>query len=220
MLLQVGLIQHGDLQSLTEVIFCTFDKLSGALNLGRLGVSKEGGDRMARAEKVAVVEQVSDMLSRSEAVVLTDYRGLTVQQLTELRAQLSAAGVEYKVVKNTLTRLAAAKAGLEPFDEVLSGPTAIAFDYADAVAPAKILNDFAKDNPDLEIKGGLLNGVFIDADEVKRLASLPSREELLAKVLSSMQAPISGLVGVLHGTLRSVVAVIDAVRAQKEQQQS
>lgn len=175
---------------------------------------------MARPEKVAVVEEVSDKFARSEAVVLTDYRGLTVQQLTELRAQLSDAGIEYKVIKNTLTRLAAAKAGLEPFDEVLSGPTAIAFGYADAVAPAKILNDFAKENPDLEIKGGLLNGVFIDTDEVKRLASMPSREELLAKVMSSMQAPISGLVGVLHGTLRSVVAVIDAVRAQKEQQGS
>lgn len=175
---------------------------------------------MARAEKVAVVEEVTDKLKRSEAIVLTDYRGLNVQQLTDLRAKLLEAGVEYKVIKNTLTRLAVEKAGLEPFDEVLTGPTAIAFDYADAVAPAKILHDFSKENPDLEIKGGLLNGAFIDADEVKRLASMPSREELLAKVLSSMQAPISGMVGVLHGTLRSVVAVIDAVRAQKEQEQS
>ncbi len=173
---------------------------------------------MARPEKVAIVEEVSEKLARSEAVVLTDFRGLTVQQLTELRAKLSEAGVEYKVVKNTLTRLAAAKAGFEPFDEVLNGPTAIAFGYKDPVAPAKILNDFAKDHPDLEIKGGLLNGVFIDTAEVKRLASLPSRDELLAKLMGSMKAPISGLVGVLHGTLRSVVAVIDAVRAKKEEQ--
>lgn len=173
---------------------------------------------MARPEKVAIVEELAEKLQKSQGVVLTDYRGLDVQTMTELRSKLRAAGVEYKVVKNTLTRLAVRKAGFEPFDEVLTGPTAIALGYDDPVTAAKILIDFAKTHEDLEIKGGVLNGVFISVDEVNRLAKLPSRPELLAKLVSTMQGPIYSLVSVLQGTLRNLVYVLDAVRREKEKQ--
>lgn len=172
---------------------------------------------MARPEKVAVVDELTDKLKRSQVAVLTDYRGLDVQTMTELRARLREAGVEYKVVKNTLARLAAANAEIENVDGLLAGPTAIAFDYNDPVAPAKVLSDFAKEHDDLEIKGGVLNGAVIDVEEIKRLASLPGREQLLAQVLAGMQTPIVSFVQVLQGTLRSLVYAIDAIRQQKEQ---
>lgn len=171
---------------------------------------------MARPEKVAVVEELAGKLQESAAAILTDYRGLNVKSMTELRAKLREAGVEYKVVKNTLTRLAAEKANVSGLDELLTGPTAIAFNKDDPVAPAKILTEFAKSNNALEIKGGILNGAVISVDEVKQLADLPSREELLATVLMRMQGPIYGLVYVLQGTLRSLVYALDAIRREKE----
>lgn len=171
---------------------------------------------VARPEKVAVVEELAGKLQESAAAILTDYRGLNVKSMTELRAKLREAGVEYKVVKNTLTRLAAEKANVSGLDELLTGPTAIAFNKDDPVAPAKILTEFAKSNNALEIKGGILNGAVISVDEVKQLADLPSREELLATVLMRMQGPIYGLVYVLQGTLRSLVYALDAIRREKE----
>lgn len=172
---------------------------------------------MPRPEKVAVVDELTDKLKRSQVAVVTDYRGLNVQAITELRAQLREAGVEYRVSKNTLTRLAAKNAGIDNMDDLLKGPTAIAFDYDDPVAPAKVLSAFAKQHEDLEIKGGVLNGAIIDANEVQRLANLPAREQLLAQVLAGMQSPIAGFVQVLNGTLRSLVYAVDAIRQQKEQ---
>lgn len=171
---------------------------------------------MARPEKVAVVEELTEKLQNSAAAIFTDYRGLDVQAITELRKQLRDGGVEYKVVKNTLTSLAAKKANYVGVDDLLSGPTAIAFNPSDPVAPAKILSKFAKDHEALEIKGGLLNGSVIDKAEVEKLANLPSREELLAQVLMRMQGPVYGLVYVLQGTLQSLVLALDAVRRQKE----
>lgn len=171
---------------------------------------------MARPEKVAIVDELADRLQESAAAIVTDYRGLDVQSITELRAQLRAAGVEYKVVKNSLTRFAAKKANIDGLDDLLTGPTAIAFDKADPVAPAKILSAFAKDNKALEIRGGVLNGAVIDGAAVGQLASLPSREELLATALQRMQGPIYGLANVLHGTLRGLVYALDGVRRQKE----
>lgn len=171
---------------------------------------------MPRPEKVAVVEALAEKFEQSAAAIFTDYRGLDVQSITELRKQLREGGVEYKVVKNTLTKLAAEKANVEGVEVLLGGPTAIAFNPADPVAPAKILSEFAKKNDKLEIRGGILNGTVINAEEVNRLASLPSREELLATVAMRMQGPIYGLVYVLQGTLQSLVFALDAVRRQKE----
>lgn len=168
-----------------------------------------------RTEKVAEVAAIKDRLARSQAVVLTDYRGLDVQEITELRRKLRDAGVEYKVVKNTLLRLAAHDADITVLDPLLEGPTAAAFSYNDPVPSAKILTTFANTHKELEIKGALLDGKFIDVDGVKALADLPSREVLLAQVLAGFQAPIAGFVNVLHGTLRNLVYAVEAIRKQK-----
>lgn len=171
---------------------------------------------MARPEKVAIVEEMSDKLQRGKGVVLTDYRGLNVQQMTELRAKLREVGVEFKVVKNTLTLLAAKNVELDDLEPLLVGPTAIAFGYDDPVASAKVVSDFAKDHKELEIKGGVLEGRVISEEEVKALGDLPSREELLAQVLRGMQSPVAGLVGVLQGTIRQFVYALEAIRKEKE----
>lgn len=171
---------------------------------------------MARPEKVAVVEQLTEKFKSSAAAIFTDYRGLDVQAITELRKQLRENGVEYKVVKNTLTLLAAKAADVEGVEALLGGPTAIAFDANDPVAPAKVLSEFAKANDALEIRGGILDGRVIEKSEVEKLANLPSREELLATALMRMQGPIYGLAYVLQGTIQSLVYALEAVRSQKE----
>lgn len=171
---------------------------------------------MARPEKVRMVEEIADRLKRSQAVVLTDYRGLDVKAITELRAKLREAGAELKVVKNTLTRLAAQSVEIEGLDPYLEGPTAAAFSYSDAVAAAKVISDFAKAHDALQVKAGVLNGKVISAEEVVALAKLPSREELVAKVLWGLQSPIAGLVNVLNGPVRGLVYALEAIRKQKE----
>lgn len=171
---------------------------------------------MARPEKVAVVEELKDKLSRAQAVVLTDYRGLNVQEITELRRQLREAGVEYKVAKNTLTTIAAKEVDLSELEQYLSGPTAIAFGYDEPVSAAKIINEFARLHKELEIKGGVLEGSVIGVEAVQALADLPPREELLAMVARAMQAPIAGMANALAGILRNLVYALDAVREQKE----
>ena len=168
------------------------------------------------AAKETVVAEVKEKLERSQGVVLTDYRGLNVTEVTELRNKLREAGVEYKVIKNTLTRLAANQVGIEGLDPYLEGPTGIAFGIEDPVSPAKILAEFAKTHKSLEIKAGILEGKVISFDAVQALADLPSREVLLAKVLAGMQTPMYGFAGVLHANLRNLVYVLDAVRQQKE----
>ena len=174
-----------------------------------------------RPEKQAAVASLKEQLSTAKGVVLTGYKGLTVAQDMKLRAKFREAGVSYHVVKNTMVRIAANEIGLEGLDPVLNGTTAIAVSAEDAVAPAKVVYDFIKENKlekteVLTIKLGVVEGKVISVDEVKALASLPSREVLIAKVLGSMQAPISGMVNVLQGTIRNMVYVLVATRAQKE----
>lgn len=171
--------------------------------------------------KQAVVAQLKEQLESAKGVVLTSYKGLTVAQDTELRRELREAGVSYHVVKNTMMRIAAKEAGLEGIDEHLEGTTAFAFSKEDAVAPAKVICGFMKKNKleeaeILTVKVGVVEGKVIDVDEVKALAALPSREELIAKLLGSMNAPISNTVNVLQGVIRNAVYVLDAIRAQKE----
>lgn len=141
-------------------------------------------------KKKQVVAEIAEKLKTSKSTILTDYRGLTVAEITELRKQLREAGVEFKVLKNTLTRRATEEVGLTELNESLTGPTAIAFSYEDVVAPAKILHKFAKDHEALEIKGGVVEGRIVSFDEVKALAELPSREGLLSMLLSVLQAPM------------------------------
>ena len=172
---------------------------------------------MPRPEKVAAVDELAEKLQKGQGIILTDYRGLTVKDMTELRSELRKVGVEFKVVKNTLTLLAAQKVEIEGLEPVLEGPTAIAIGYDDPVVAAKTISEFAKKNDKLQVKAGILTGKVIDAEGVKALADLPSREQLLAQVLRGMQGPISGFVNVLHGTLRNLVYVLEAVRKQKEE---
>lgn len=140
--------------------------------------------------KQEAVDVVTSKLRESATTVVADYRGLNVAQVTELRKQLREAGVEFQVLKNTLVRRATAAAELTELDEVLTGPTAIAFSVEDAIAPAKILNDFAKKNEALKVKGGVVEGRVVGADQIKALAELPSREGLLSMLLSVLQAPV------------------------------
>ena len=172
----------------------------------------------SRPEKAGKVAELKDLLTSSKGVVLVDYCGLTVAEDTELRSKMREAGVKYMVAKNTFIRIAAQEAGIEGLDAYLEHNTAVAFSAEDPVAPAKILNDFSKDHKALEIKAGILDGKVIGLDEVKAVAELPSREELLAKLVGSMQAPISGLVNVLQGTIRNFVYTLEAVRQKKEQE--
>ncbi|MHB1128134.1 MAG: 50S ribosomal protein L10 [Bacillota bacterium] len=168
-------------------------------------------------KKHDAVEQIRQQLKDSVAATLADYRGLTVAEITKLRIQLRATGVDFKVVKNTLTRRAARELGLEELDPYLEGPTAIAFSPKDPVVSAKVLTDFARTHKALELKGGVLEGKVISLEQVKALASLPPREQLLARVLGGLQTPMVGLVSVLNGPLRNLVYVLDAVRKQKEE---
>lgn len=170
--------------------------------------------------KQAIVAELKEQLESAKGVVLTSYKGLTVAQDTELRRELRAAGVSYHVVKNTMLRLAAKEAGLEGFNEHLEGTTAFAFSTEDAVAPAKVICSYIKKNKldeagVLTLKVGTVEGKVIDVDEIKYLASLPSREELIAKILGSMNAPVSNTVNVLQGVIRNTVYVLEAIRVQK-----
>jgi large subunit ribosomal protein L10 len=169
-----------------------------------------------RSDKEAIVAELTQKLAAVKGAVLTDYRGLTVAQDTKLRRKLRDAGVEYRVVKNTMTRIAAHGLGLEALDPYLEGPTAIAMSFTDPVAPAKIISQFSKENKILDIKVGVVEGKVIDVEGVKALASLPSREVLLAMLANGMQAPIVGIVNVLQGNIRKLAYALDAVREAKE----
>jgi len=168
-----------------------------------------------KQQKEVFVEAVYEKMQSCKSAILADYRGLTVAAVTELRNKLRESNSDLKVAKNTLIKIAVDKIGIEGLDPYLEGPTAIAFGYDDPVAPAKILSEFARTNKELEIKGGVLEGRVITAEGVKGLASLPSREVLLAKVLGGMQAPLNGFANVLQGNIRNFVYVLEAVRKQK-----
>ena len=161
------------------------------------------------------VEEIKEKIGKAQSVVLVDYRGLNVEQLTELRSQYRKAGVDYKVYKNTMMRLAFKDLGLEDFNEFLKGPSAVAFCYDDPVGAAKITAEFAKINTKLEIKAGIVDGKVIDVDGVNSLASLPSREVLVAQVLGGLNAPIQGFANVLQGTIRSLAIVLNAIAEEK-----
>ena len=176
-------------------------------------------------QKKAIVANLKDILTSSKGAVITSYKGLTVAQDTALRVELRKAGVSYHVIKNTMTRIAAQEAGFEGMIQYLEGTTALAYSADDAVAPAKIISEFIKknnlaDEEKLVIKGGIVDGQVVTAEEVKAIASLPSREVLIGKLLGSIQAPLSNTVGVMGSMLRSIVTVLDAVRKQKEEQAS
>jgi len=167
------------------------------------------------ANKEASVTELTEKFQSSAAVLLTEYRGLTVAQLKELRKNLSA-NATYAVVKNTLTKIAADKAGIVGLDDQLVGPSAIAFVHGDAVTAAKALRDFAKANPLLVLKGGYFDGKALSADEVKKLADLESREVLLAKFAGAAKASLFGAAYLFNAPLSKAVRTVDALRAKQE----
>lgn len=169
---------------------------------------------ITRKKKEAIVADLAEKLSRSQAIILTDYRGLSVPEINRLRRQLRDMATGYHVVKNRLVKRALEQVGLPVPEALLRGPTAIAFCYEDAAAPAKALMDFAKESKILTIKGGLLGQQVITAERVSALAALPPLDILRAQVLAGIQAPVAGLLDVLGGPLRQLVYVLQA-RAQQ-----
>ncbi|MBO1767806.1 MULTISPECIES: 50S ribosomal protein L10 [Allobranchiibius] len=172
---------------------------------------------MAKADKAAAIAELTEKFRQSDAAVLTEYRGLTVAQLSQLRSSLREHAT-YVVVKNTLTMRAAADAGVTAFDGQLQGPSAIAFVTGEPVEAAKGLRDFAKANPLLVIKGGVLDGNTLTAADIDKLAALESRETLLAKFAGAMNASLSGAAALFQAPLSQTARVVEALRAKTEQE--
>ncbi len=170
---------------------------------------------MLRKDKEPVVDEITQLLAGAETLFVSDYRGLTVAQLSELRAKLRERGATFHVSKNTLARIAAQRAGREKVVSLLSGPTAITFCGDDLVGAAKALAEFGRLHKELDVRGGLIQDSLIDAAGVRALATLPPREVLLAQVVGTIAAPISGLVTVLQGTLSGFVRALNQVAEQK-----
>jgi large subunit ribosomal protein L10 len=166
----------------------------------------------AGSRKVAAVTHLSEKLSRSTSAVVTDYRGLTVRQLEDLRGRLRAEQIDYVVVKNTLARLAAVAAGSPDFAEVLSGPVGLAIGYGDLSAPARILFEHFRSTRTLPLVAGLAEGQVLDGDEVRTLAELPSRDVLLSRLAGALLGPLSTLAGALDSPLSTLAATLEAYR--------
>lgn len=168
-------------------------------------------------QKQQIVSDLTEKLQTAVAGVLVDHRGLTVEEDTALRRELREAGVEYSVVKNTLTRFAAKNVGFDELDPILNGPTALALSFSDVVAPAKVLCGFAKKNEKLEIKSGFMDGKVISLDEIKALADTPSKEVLIAKIMGSLNAPVSKLVRTLQALVDNGVEPAD-IKVEKAEE--
>ncbi|HET7035387.1 MAG TPA: 50S ribosomal protein L10 [Thermomicrobiaceae bacterium] len=165
---------------------------------------------MPTPKKVEEVQEITELLRGASLAILTDYRGLTVTDMQNLRRQLQPVQANIRVVKNTLTAIAAQQAGMESIKPLLEGPTALVTTGEDVVAPSKVVNDFVRTSRILQIKGALLQGQLIPAAEVESLAALPPREVLLGRVVGGVQAPLYGLVSVLAGTIRQLGYVLQA----------
>jgi len=168
-----------------------------------------------RAEKVAVVEEVRDRLASASAAIVTEYRGLTVAELADLRRNLAAAGSDYKVYKNTLVRLAVAGSDHQTLEDLLTGPTAIAFVNGDVSAVAKALREFSRSAPSLVIKGGLLDGAALSAGQLAAMADLPPRQVLLARLAGGMAAPLAQMAGLLEALPRNLAYGLAALLSER-----
>ncbi len=173
--------------------------------------------RARKEQKAEQVELLAEKLKKAKVAILTDYRGLTVSQLQDLRARLRTGDVEYRVVKNTLTRRAAEAAGVPALQKELEGPVAIAFGYDDLATPAKLINDFVRTTRlKLDVKGGLVEGRVFSPDQVKQLADLPSREVLLAQLLGTLQSPVGQLVAIMQTPHQQLLGVLNAYKTKLE----
>jgi large subunit ribosomal protein L10 len=173
--------------------------------------------RARREQKVEQVDLLIEKLKKAKVAVLTDYRGLKVNQIQELRGKLRTANVEYRVVKNTLARRAAESAGYKALESELKGPIAIAFGYDDLSLPPRLINEFVRSTRlKVEIVGGLVEGRVFDRDQIKQLADLPSREVLLAQLLGTLQSPVAQLVGIMQTPLQQLMGVLEAYKSKLE----
>lgn len=170
---------------------------------------------MNRDEKAAAISELEAGIGKATNAFLIEFKGITVPQVTELRKQVRETNSEYVVVKNTLALIAVKDSPLKALEKQFSGPTAVAYNTTDAVVLAKALTKFAKDVPAVQFKGAMLNGQIVPASEIQNIANLPSREELVAKLLYLMQSPIRGLVTVLSANIRNLAVVIDQIAKQK-----
>jgi large subunit ribosomal protein L10 len=172
---------------------------------------------ISKEKKEQIVGDLSDLLARSQAVVLTDYRGLTVSDLARLRGQLRQRGARFMVAKNTLMRLALQRTGRPVPEKLLEGPTGLAFLFDDIAGASKVINDFARDTKILSIKGGILGDSLIGAEGAADLAQLPSQEALRGQILGALQGPMAGLAGILTAPMRELVYVLEARADQLKQ---
>lgn len=170
---------------------------------------------MPTPEKEAAVKAIKEKLAGAKSAVFTEFRGLNVHDLAELRARLRSESVEYTVVKNTLTKRAARELDIEALDQYLEGPTAIALGYDDEVAPARLLAEYGKAHEELKMKCGMIGTEVLDTDRVKALATIPGKDVLIAKLLGSLQAPMAGLARVCNAPTAGLVTALHRVAEQK-----
>lgn len=170
---------------------------------------------MPTTDKKAIVAEIKERFAGASGVIMADYRGLTVKQMQSLRNKLRESGADVKVYKNTLTELAVRELAMPSMDALLSGPTAFVFTGEDPVAPAKALVDFAKTNKTLEVKGGFIEHAVVNADGIKALASLPSREVLIAQIMGTMLNPVRGFMSMCNAPAGAFARVLKAVADQK-----
>ena len=176
-----------------------------------------GEGARVKPEKASAVTELHDKFARAVSAVLADFRGLTVQELTDLRQQLREASLELTVVKNTLARRAVQQTTCEKLSPYLRGPTSITFSYRDAVAPAKVLSAYVRRQPKLAVRAGLFEGEVVPAGKISEIADLPPREVLLAQALAAMQGPLAGLAWTLQGVLSTFIGTLQAIHDRKAQ---
>ena len=167
-----------------------------------------------KTEKKEAVKIIKDKFSKAKGVIVTDYRGLSVKAISDLRGKLREAGIEYKVYKNTLAKIAVEGESFESVADFMQGPTAYAFDFENEVEAAKVLSDFAKEQDNLEIKGGIIEGQIVDVKAVKQYAALPSKDELIAKALGTISAPVRQMVTVVAAPVQGFINVLKAKAEQ------
>ena len=172
---------------------------------------------MPTPQKEAIVAEITEQLNEAKSVFLTDFKGLNVDEINDLRRVFTGASVQYRVVKNSLARLSVKEAGCDELLEYLEGPTAIAFGMDDPAAPARVIKKFAKDTDKLSVKVGLMDGVLIDSTRVNEIASLPSKVQLLGQLSGVLNAPLSNLVLSLNAILSKLVFALNAVKENKDE---
>lgn len=169
-----------------------------------------------KAFKEEKVKEITDIVSKAKVAIVSDYKGLSVAEITDLRRRLQQEKGDFTVIKNTLAKIAIKGTDYEGLDEFLTGPSAIALGFEDQVSPAKVITKFIKEKKKTEIKGGIIDGKVLTANDVKDLANLPSREELYAKMLGCVNSPAQGIVGSINAVMSGLVRAVDEVRKQKE----